>query len=110
VIVAGDFNDTPSSAALKPLMSMQKIHDVLDLQFQSDMDKRWTYHYRKHEQIDYILISSALKEKFKSAGVERSGMYEIETLTKANEKRYSIIKEYKDSASDHAGVWAEFDV
>ncbi len=110
VIVAGDFNDTPDSAPLKPLLNMYKMHDVLELQYKTDMDKRWTYHYKKHEQIDYILISEALKDKFKSAGVERGGMYEIETLTKANEKRYSIIKEYKDSASDHAGVWAELDI
>ncbi len=110
VIVAGDFNDSPGSAALKPLLGMQKLHDVLELQYQTDMDKRWTYHYKKREQIDYILISEALKNKFKSAGVERGGMFEIETLTKENEKRYPIIKEFKDAASDHAGVWAELDI
>ena len=46
---------------------MQKLHDVLALQFKNDMDKRWTYHYKKHEQIDYILISEALKTKFGDA-------------------------------------------
>ena len=110
VIVAGDFNDTPDSDPMSPLMNMKDMHDVLELQFGNDMLQRWTYHYKKHEQIDYILISEALKSKFVAAGVERRGMYDIEDLTQSGEKRFPIIKEYKDSASDHGAVWADFNL
>lgn len=111
VIVAGDFNDTPDSAPLKPLLKTPNLFDVLQLQFGDDRFKRWSYFYQsQYNQIDYILVSKPLKEKFKAAGVERGGLFDIEKQTKAGEKRFKEITTYKDAASDHAGIWAEFDL
>ncbi len=110
VVVAGDFNDTPDSATLAPLISLPGLNDVLELQFPNSVLDRWTYHYKKEEQIDYILISDALKARFKQGGVERRGVFDIEELTNGKVKRFPFIQEYKDSASDHAGVWAEFNL
>ena len=113
VIVAGDLNDTPDSDPLEPLLSVPNLHDVLELEFGSDMTKRWTYHYRKFEQIDYILVSEPLKKKFVEAGVQRRGMYDLEALTKkdpsvATQKEYPSVTHWTNAASDHGAVWAEF--
>ena len=59
--MAGDLNDTPDSAPLKPLMDVRYLYDVLALQFPNQPKKRWTYHYNDFEQIDYVLVSKPLK-------------------------------------------------
>ena len=113
VVVAGDLNDTPDSAPLKPLMDVTGLYDVLELQFGSDASKRWTYHYRSFEQIDYILVSKALRSKFSKAGVERRGMYNLKRLTEGNasipnEEQFDSVTHWTNAASDHGAVWADF--
>ena len=113
VVVAGDLNDTPDSAPLRPLMSLSNLYDVLALQYPDDPNKRWTYHYRTFEQIDYLLISRPLKEKFVKAGVERRGMYSLEDLTSGNdaietEEEFSTVTHWTNAGSDHGAVWADF--
>ena len=113
VVVAGDLNDTPDSAPLKPLMDVTGLFDVLELQFGSDMSRRWTYHYNTFEQIDYVLVSKALKQKFFKAGVERRGMYNLKRLTEGNanipdEVQFDSVTHWTNAASDHGAVWADF--
>lgn len=116
VVVAGDLNDTPDSDPLKPLTSINKLHDVLELQFGQDKSQRWTYHYNDFEQIDYLLISEALKKKFLDAGVERGGMYNLNKLTRtsngkvATEQQFDTVTHWTNQASDHGAVWANFDL
>jgi endonuclease/exonuclease/phosphatase family metal-dependent hydrolase len=115
VVVAGDMNDTPKSAALKPLMDVADLHDVLELQYPNDPKKRWTYHYKSFEQIDYILVSKPLKDKFIKAGVQRKGMYDLKNLTASDntiddETQYSGVTHWTNAASDHGAVWADFNV
>jgi hypothetical protein len=57
---------------------------VLELQFPNDSPKRWTYHYDEFEQIDYILVSAPLKQRFLGAGVERRGISDLNQLTAAS--------------------------
>jgi len=114
VIIAGDLNDNPSSAPLQPLLTVQNIYDVLELQFPTDPMKRWTYHYDKFEQIDFILVSEPLKNQFRKAGVERRGIYDLKNLTSSSnglvdvEQEYNTVTRFTDAASDHGAVWAEF--
>ena len=114
VIVAGDFNDNPQSAPLQPLMKVKDLYDVLALQFPNDPNKRWTYHYDNFEQIDFLMVSTPLKDRFKAAGVERRGMYELKKLTTSSnglvevEEEYSTVTRPSNAASDHGAVWAEF--
>ena len=114
VIVAGDFNDDPGSDPLQPILSVQHLHDVLQLQFPTNPNKRWTYHYNKFEQIDYILVSEPLKAKFEKAGVERRGIYDLKTLTESSndavdiEQEFATVTHWRNAASDHGAVWAEF--
>lgn len=116
VIVAGDLNDTPNSNPLKPLMALDDMHDVLKLQFGNDMSERWTYYYRNFEQIDYILVSNALKNIFVDAGVERRGMYNLKKLTTDSggkvtiESQFDTVTHWINQASDHGAVWARFDL
>jgi predicted extracellular nuclease len=115
VIVAGDLNDTPKSDPLKPLMNVPNLFDVLDVQFPNQPKKCWTYHFQSFEQIDYILVSKPLKSKFVQAGVERRGMYDLKNLT-ANapgidpETQFDKVTHWTNAASDHAAVWADFDL
>ena len=115
VVVAGDLNDTPNSDPLKPLMDVRNMHDVLELQFGDAMEKRWTYHYRSFEQIDYLLVSKPLKERFIEAGVHRKGIAKLEQLTTNDpdvpvEKEYDTVTTWTNQASDHGAVWADFDM
>lgn len=115
VVVAGDMNDTPASAPLKPLMDVPNLFDVLDLQFPGEPHKRWTYHYRSFEQIDYVLVSKPLKDRFIKAGVERRGMYDLKNLTANNasiddETQFDTVTHWTNAASDHGAVWADFNL
>jgi len=107
VIVAGDLNDTPGSAPLAPLMGIGNLHDVLSGLPVAD---RWTYHFKKNEQIDFVLASTPLQQTLNKAGVLRRGMFDIAKHTTANEKRFPSITSDANSASDHGCVWAEFNL
>lgn len=114
VVVAGDFNDTSDSSALEPLLKVENIFDVLALQYPDQPLKRWTYHYQKFEQIDFMLVSRALKDRLQKAGVERRGIFGLQKMTSAYkgsvdvEKEYDTVTRWDNSASDHGAVWAEF--
>ena len=115
VVVAGDLNDTPDSAPLKPLMDVGDLYDVLALQYPDAPKKRWTYHYRSFEQIDYLLVSKPLKDRLIEAGVQRKGMYNLKHLTASDdavdtESQYDTVTHWTNAASDHGAVWAEFDL
>ncbi len=107
VIVAGDLNDTPASNPLKPLASVADLADVFDAAGTLVGD-RWTYHYKKNEQIDYLLVSKPLKSALTSAEVFRRGIFEIEKHSAGAIQPYPTVKSRTDSASDHGGVCAEF--
>jgi len=116
VVVAGDLNDNPASAPLQPLLDVQNLFDVLELQFPNDPMKRWTYHYDKFEQIDFILVSKPLKDRFSQAGVERRGIHNLKKLTTESgrlvdvEQQYDTVTSWANAASDHGAVWAEFEI
>ena len=114
VIVAGDFNDNPGSPSLLPLLAVANLYDVLDTQFPNDLNKRWTYHYTQFEQIDFILVSKPLRDRFQKAGIERRGIYKLNTLTTTSnglvdvEEEFDTVTHWTNAASDHGAVWVEF--
>ena len=75
--VIGDFNDTPYSPYVKPLVNSNLLFDVLGKLRPND---RWTYYWRsasKVSQIDYILASKSLYDRIKTHQVphiERKGL------------------------------------
>jgi len=108
VVVAGDFNDTPDSAPLKPLMDVAGMKDVLEMQFPGDASRRWTYHYKSNQQIDFMLVSKPLQNSFVEAGVERRGIYDLSSFTNGAEKSFNTVTSKARQASDHGAVWADF--
>jgi endonuclease/exonuclease/phosphatase family metal-dependent hydrolase len=111
VVVAGDLNDTPGSDPLKPLLDTPRLHDVLHLQFGNDWSERWTYRYRGElNQIDYLLVSDPLKDKFERAGVERRGMHDVGVATGGAVQPFPDVTSPTTAASDHAAVWADFNL
>jgi predicted extracellular nuclease len=110
VVVAGDMNDTPDSDPMSPLLSVPNLFDVLELQFGADMEQRWTYRYNgQNNQIDYILVSKPLKDAFAEAGVERRGIWGIKSVIPSLHSFESVDRKVH-AASDHGGVWAEFNL
>lgn len=109
VAVVGDLNDTPQRApqALAPLLKTRGLHDVLAMQFPIP-DDRWTCHRHKNEQIDFILVSDALKAAFLLAGVERRGMPELQQNSISQERPFPGVRSAASAASSHAAVWADF--
>jgi endonuclease/exonuclease/phosphatase family metal-dependent hydrolase len=110
VIVAGDMNDSPDRPpfTLKKLLTTPNLFDVLELQFPNNPEKRWTYHYKKTEQIDYILVSKPLKQASIQAGVERRGIAALGQITNGAEQPFDSVTHFSNQASDHGAVWAEF--
>ena len=110
VIVAGDLNDTPDSDPLSPILDRADVHDCLEAA-SVPAGKRWTYSYRgQKNQIDYVLISTALKAKLTAAGVDRRGIANLSDLTGGEETSMTGITNWRNAASDHGAVWAEFDL
>jgi endonuclease/exonuclease/phosphatase family metal-dependent hydrolase len=110
IVILGDFNDTPDSEPLAPLLGDHSdLKDVsLHPKFQSDGRPGTFGNGTKSNKIDYILLSPALFERVTVAGAFREGVWggkngtlfpHFDTITKANE-----------AASDHAAIWAELDI
>ena len=111
VAVLGDLNDSPQQASqgLAPLLGMPRLNDVLALQFPIP-DDRWTGHRRRNEQLDYILVSDAMKSCFIRAGAERRGMPDLARHSIASERPFRGTASAGHAASAHAAVWADFDL
>ncbi len=112
VIVAGDLNDEPDSDPISPLMKTPDLLNVLDLAGIPKAD-RWTYFYgvkKSYNAIDYMFVSTPMKNFFKDAGLERRGMHNLEKLTGGKQKPFMGINNWRLAASDHAAVWADFDL
>ncbi len=112
VVVAGDLNDEPDSDPISPLVATPDLFDVMDLEGIPESD-RWTYFYgvkKSYNTIDYLFVSRPLKKLFKSAGLERRGMHNLAELTNGEQKPFKGIDNWRLAASDHASVWADFDL
>ena len=112
VIVLGDLNDEPTSDPLSPLLAFDRLHNVFDLT-DRPIEDRWTYYYAKGKQrnaIDYLLVSDALRPYLSASGIERRGMAGLSKLTGGLEVEFDGIKSWRNAASDHGAVWADFDI
>lgn len=110
VVVSGDMNDVPGSAPLEPLTGLAGLHDVLALR-NVPADKRWTYAYRnERNQIDHVLVSTALKSAVVDAWVDRRGMADLDELSNGQEQSMSGVTSSKNAASDHGAVVVDLDL
>jgi endonuclease/exonuclease/phosphatase family metal-dependent hydrolase len=101
VVVAGDFNDTPESQPLQPLLNTDKLFDVLSSNKFSG--EKWTYR-DGNQQIDYVLVSKPIFDNLKEVGIERRG------ILKRGNPHFDEVTNQVNQASDHAAIWASFSI
>jgi endonuclease/exonuclease/phosphatase family metal-dependent hydrolase len=110
IAILGDFNDTPDSAPLDPLL--QPASGLVDIMqhanFTGDGRGGTFANGAPSQKIDYILLSPALAALVTAGGVERRGVW-----GGANGTLFPHIPEITKSAeaaSDHAALWADLNI
>lgn len=109
IIILGDFNDTPESEPLAPLLrGGTDLRDVSEhLAYQSDGRPGTFGNGTASQKLDYILLSPTLFNLVHRAGVFRKGVWggKHGTLWEI----YQEMKAPVHAASDHAALWVELD-
>jgi endonuclease/exonuclease/phosphatase family metal-dependent hydrolase len=108
IAIIGDFNDTPASARLAPLMSAD-LRDIATLQTYVDDGRPGTYaNGTASNKIDYILLSPALRARAAGAGILRMGVWGGVNGTLF--PHYPEITQAVHAASDHAALFVDIDI
>ncbi len=112
VVVAGDFNELPKSDSLAPLIDRAGLRNTFDkLPGATD---RWTHRDdatpSKNDQIDYLLVCEALWPRLREVQIERRGIWASAKKTRVKYPPLATVTGDTSAASDHAVVWAEFDL
>lgn len=111
VVVLGDFNDTPNSNPLSPLLNNTDLRDVSE---HSSFDTGefsgiGTFALgNDNQKIDYLLLSPALFDRVTSSGLFRKGAW-----PGTRPQRWTVYPELKREihvASDHHAIWADIDI
>lgn len=107
IAIVGDFNDTPDSAPLKPLLADgSTLRDVSEFAGFDDGGRPGTHgNCTASSKIDYVLLSPALFNTITAAGIERRGMWGGKNGTLW--PHFAEVKSADDVASDHAAVWVD---
>jgi endonuclease/exonuclease/phosphatase family metal-dependent hydrolase len=110
VAVIGDFNDTPDSAALAPLLANgSTLRDISTFAGFDDGGRPGTHgNCTASARLDYILLSPKLFATIQSAAFERRGMWGGKNGTLW--PHFPELKSEKDAASDHAALWVELQI
>jgi endonuclease/exonuclease/phosphatase family metal-dependent hydrolase len=110
VAIIGDFNDSPDSEALKPLLKGSGLVDISSHPKFKFGERAGTFQGGgAKDKIDYILCSPALFKKAKGGAVFRDGVWHGPRV-KAPWKMYETMKTQTDAASDHAAIFGDFDI
>ncbi len=109
VAILGDFNDTPASDSLAPLLGGTDLRDIFAHPTFDDGGYPGTYGLcNAGNKIDYILLSPGLFDRVAAGGVWRKGMW-----PGSRPKRWDAYAEVggpHDAASDHAALWVDLDI
>jgi endonuclease/exonuclease/phosphatase family metal-dependent hydrolase len=106
IAIMGDFNDTPDSAPLAPLLAGTDLADIFTLPVHDAGGLPGTHgNCRPGTKIDYLLLSPALAAKATASGVIRTGM-------RPNKGAppwpiYPTLTRQVEAASDHAALWVD---
>ena len=118
VVVLGDFNDTPDSAPLQPLLkdtdlrdvSKHQNFDVGEFNVPQGNNNRGIGTFglgNDNQKIDYILLSPVLSDRVTSAGLFRKGAW-----PGSRPKRWEVYEQLTEevhAASDHHAIWVNID-
>jgi endonuclease/exonuclease/phosphatase family metal-dependent hydrolase len=110
IIIAGDFNDYPGSAPLKPLLEGTDLKDVSLLPGFDDGGLPGTFETCRtlKDKIDFLLLSPALVPRVRAGGLWRMGMWPGSRPPRW--PAYDSIKSEVQAASDHAAIWADLEL
>jgi endonuclease/exonuclease/phosphatase family metal-dependent hydrolase len=108
IVVLGDFNDTPDSNPLKPLLDIKELKDVSEHP-SFDWGARHGTFGTGNEKIDYILLSPELFDLVKAGGVNRKGVWHGPRTKEPWEMLPTLSRDI-EAASDHAAVWVELEL
>lgn len=112
VVVAGDFNELPKSDSLAPLLKLPGLRNSFE-KLPNEAD-RWTHRDdaapSKNDQIDYLLVSEGLWPHLRQVGIERRGIWSDTKKVRAKYPPLTTVTRDTSSASDHAAIWADFDL
>ncbi len=105
IAVVGDFNDTPDSAAVAPLLQGE-LRDAFTHPAFDNGGYPGTYGTcAKGSKIDYLLLSPALFAKVQAGGVWRQGLWP--GVRPARWAAYPELTDPVHAASDHAAAWVD---
>lgn len=112
VVVAGDFNELPKSDSLSPLLKLPGLRNAFDKL--PATEDRWTHRDdaipSKNDQIDYLLVSDALWPRLDQVKIERRGIWGNTKKVREKYPPLPTVTGDTSAASDHAAVWADFDL
>lgn len=109
IAVIGDFNDTPDSAALAPLLHGTDLKDAFTHPHFDNGGYPGTYGLcNASGKIDYLLLAPALFKKVQAGGVWRKGMWP--GVRPARWEVYPELKKKENAGSDHAAVWVDIEL
>jgi len=110
VVVLGDFNDTPDSEALQPLLADTDLTDIAAVapfdDGDPDEDRPGTFgNGTASNKIDYLLLSPALRARAAGAGIFRKGVWGGVHGTLF--PHFDTIEADHEAASDHAALYVD---
>ena len=109
IAIVGDFNDTPDSDPLAPLLKQTDLKDVFEHPAFDRGGHPGTYGAcDAGNKIDYILLSPALFQRIQAGGVMRQGMWP--GVRPKRWATYDDLDDPKHAASDHAALWVDLDL
>jgi hypothetical protein len=109
VAVLGDFNDTPNSDPLQPLLEETDLKDIFTHPGFDDGGRPGTFGTcNASNKIDYLLLSPALFNRVTAGGVFRKGIWGGVNGTLF--PHFPEMTRSIDAASDHAAVFADIDL
>jgi endonuclease/exonuclease/phosphatase family metal-dependent hydrolase len=106
IAILGDFNDTPGSTPLAPLLQGTGLQDVFQHpKFTGDGRPGTFKNGAASDKLDYILLSPELQALVTGAGVFRKGVWGGVHGTLF--PHFPTIKEEVNAASDHAAIFVD---
>lgn len=115
IVVLGDFNDTPDSAELAPLVADTDLRDVsehpafTEFQYRASSGGRGIGTYgtgRDTLKIDYLMLSPALWDRVERGGIFRKGAWTASDRW----DMYDRLEREVHAASDHHAIWVDLDI
>jgi endonuclease/exonuclease/phosphatase family metal-dependent hydrolase len=109
-VVLGDFNQSPESETLQPLLNIERLENIVQTRI-DDSAEKWTEEFEgKPSQLDYLLLSPSISEKSQNEKpyLERRGLAKYVKSYKG--PRFPGVGPAGTEASDHCAVFMNLEV